>query len=157
MKCLLIEYKLFVDGIVVLDDEYIGDSRKVFGQVVCSFRYGREEDEVMGLNFQKEIFLASEQIYPPTEKSPKETSKVQERLLKKLGANAFPFSFTIPPSAPASITLQQSADESGEPCGVQYYVKIFAGDSETDRTHRRSTVSLGIRKIQYSPSKQGNN
>ncbi|CAO1356295.1 unnamed protein product [Diamesa hyperborea] len=144
-----------IDGIVVLDDEYIGDSRKVFGQVVCSFRYGREEDEVMGLNFQKEIFLASEQIFPPTEKSAKDTSKVQERLLKKLGANAFPFSFTIPPSAPASITLQQSADESGEPCGVQYYVKIFAGDSETDRTHRRSTVSLGIRKIQYSPSKQG--
>ncbi|CAO1313391.1 unnamed protein product [Diamesa serratosioi] len=144
-----------IDGIVVLDEEYIGDSRKVFGQVVCSFRYGREEDEVMGLNFQKEIFLASEQIFPPPEKSEKETSKVQERLLKKLGANAFPFSFTIPPSAPASITLQQAADESGEPCGVQYYVKIFAGDSETDRTHRRSTVSLGIRKIQFSPSKQG--
>lgn len=145
-----------VDGIVVLDDEYIRDRRKVFGQVVCSFRYGREEDEVMGLNFQKEIFLASEQIYPPQEKSEKTISKIQERLIKKLGDNAIPFNFTIPPSAPASITLQQDKNETGEPCGVQYYVKIFAGDSETDRTHRRSTVTLGIRKVQFAPSKQGN-
>lgn len=145
-----------VDGIIVLDDEYIRDQRKVFGQVVCSFRYGREEDEVMGLNFQKEIVLASEQIYPPAEKSEKNLTKIQERLLKKLGDGAIPFTFAIPSSAPASITLQQAKDETGEPCGVQYYVKIFAGDSETDRTHRRSTVSLGIRKVQYAPSKQGN-
>lgn len=82
--------------------------------------------------------------------------QIQERLIKKLGDNAVPFNFIIPPSAPASITLQQAKDESGEPCGVQYYVKIFAGDSETDRTHRRSTVSLGIRKVQFAPSKQGN-
>lgn len=144
-----------IEGIVVLDDEYIRDHRKVFGQVVCSFRYGREEDEVMGLNFQKELFLASEQIYPAPEK-PKDMSKLQDRLMRKLGDNAFPFNFTIPPSAPASITLQQSKSETGEPCGVQYYVKIFAGDSETDRTHRRSTVTLGIRKVQFAPSKQGN-
>jgi arrestin-1 len=39
---------------------------------------------------------------------------------------------------------------------VQYYVKIFTGETETDRSHRRSTVMLGIRKIQYAPSKQGN-
>lgn len=113
-----------VDGIVVLDNEYVRDNRKIFGQLVCSFRYGREEDEVMGLNFQKEIFLASEQIYPPPEKSDRETTKLQERLLKKLGPNAYPFSFKIPPSAPASVVLQQSAEERGDPCGVQYYVKV---------------------------------
>lgn len=145
-----------VEGVVTLDSEYIKDHRKVFGQIVCSFRYGREEDEVMGLNFQKEIVIASEQIYPPPAKSELTLSKIQERLLKKLGDNAVAFTFKIPPSAPASITLQQAKDESGEPCGVQYYVKIYAGDSETDRSHRRSTVSLGIRKVQYAPSRQGN-
>lgn len=144
-----------VEGVVVVDDEYIRDKRKVFGQLVCSFRYGREEDEVMGLNFQKELYLASEQIYPP-ERSENERSKMQERLMKKLGENAYAFTFNIPKSSPASITLQQAKSESGEPCGVQYYVKVFAGDSETDRTHRRSTVTLGIRKVQYAPSKQGN-
>lgn len=144
-----------VDGIVVLDDEYIREHRKIFGQLVCSFRYGRQDDEVMGLNFQKELYLASEQIYPAPEKSDKEPTKLQERLLKKLGSNAFPFVFNIPPSAPASIALQQKAADTGEPCGVQYFVKIFAGENDTDRSHRRSTVALGIRKIQYAPSKQG--
>lgn len=143
-----------IDGIVVLDDEYVREKRKIFGQVICSFRYGREEDEVMGLNFQKELYLVSEQIYPPTEKS-KEPSKLQERLLKKLGPNAFPFTFSIKPSCPASVILQQSAEENGEPCGVQYFVKVFSGESETDRSHRRSTLTLGIRKVQFAPSKQG--
>lgn len=46
-----------VDGVIVLDDEYIRDRRKVFGQLICSFRYGREEDEVMGLNFEKVNFF----------------------------------------------------------------------------------------------------
>jgi len=148
-----------VEGVIVLDEEYMHDRRKIYGQLICSFRYGREEDEVMGLNFQKELFLASEQIYPKSEKCDPlkpQLSKIQERLLKKLGPNAFPFTFNIPPSAPASITLQQAKSESGEPCGVQYYVKLFAGESETDRSHRRSTVSLAIRKVQYAPSKQGN-
>lgn len=142
-----------------MDDEYINERRKIFGQLICSFRYGREEDEVMGLNFQKELFLASEQLYPPQSKTDPlkpSLSKTQERLLKKLGPNAIPFTFNIPPSAPASITLQQAKEENGEPCGVQYYVKIFTGESETDRSHRRSTVTLGIRKVQYAPSKQGN-
>lgn len=144
-----------IDGVVVLDDEYVRDTRKVFGQVVCSFRYGREEDEVMGLNFQKELYLASEQVFPEPEKRNSNLTKLQERLLKKLGPNAYPFTFNMPTSAPSSVTLQQGKTEDGEPCGVQYYVKIFAGDSETDRSHRRSTVTLGIRKIQYAPTKQG--
>lgn len=115
-----------VDGIVVLDNEYVRENRKIFGQLVCSFRYGREEDEVMGLNFQKELFLASEQIYPQPEKSDNETTKLQDRLLKKLGPNAYPFSFKIPPSAPASVVLQQASEDRGDPCGVQYYVKVFS-------------------------------
>lgn len=70
----IFDYRL--DGMVLLDEEYVR-GRKVFGQVVCTFRYGREEDEVMGLNFYKELFLASEQIYPPPEKRNYELSKTQ--------------------------------------------------------------------------------
>lgn len=109
----------------MLDEEYVREERKLFGQVVCSFRYGREEDEVMGLNFQKELYLASEQVFPVSEKNEKPRSKMQERLLKKLGPNAYPFTFEIPPSAPASVTLQQSREETGAPCGVQYFVKVI--------------------------------
>lgn len=112
-----------IEGIIVLDDEYVKEKRKVFGQIVCSFRYGREEDEVMGLNFQKELYLVSQQLYPATERC-SEPSKLQERLLKKLGPNAFPFTFHIQPSCPASVVLQQGREEEGEPCGVSYYVKV---------------------------------
>ncbi|XP_046402167.1 arrestin homolog [Ischnura elegans] len=143
-----------IDGVLVLDGDYLRD-RKIFGQVVCSFRYGREEDEVMGLNFQKDLYLASDQIYPPTPKREENLTKLQERLLKKLGPNAFPFTFKLPTSAPASVSLQPGPDDNGKPCGVQYYVKAFAGESETDRGHKRSTVALGIRKVQFAPTKQG--
>jgi len=78
----------------------------------------------MGLNFQKELYLASEMIHPVEEKSEQKVSKLQERLLKKLGANAFPFTFNIPPCAPASVTLQQEKKEEGDPCGVQYFIKV---------------------------------
>lgn len=57
--------------------------------------------------------------------------------MKKLGPNAVPFTFNLPASAPASVTLQPGNDDHGEPCGVQYYVKIFVGETETDRSHRR--------------------
>lgn len=52
-----------VDGVVVLDEEYMKD-RNVYGQLVTVYRYGREEDEVMGVKFSKEMCLVKEQIYP---------------------------------------------------------------------------------------------
>lgn len=113
-----------IDGIIVLDEEYVREKRRVFGQIICSFRYGREEDEVMGLNFQKELYLVSEQIYPPTENA-KEPTKLQERLMKKLGPNAIPFTYKMQPSCPASVMLQQGLEETGEPCGVSYFVKVI--------------------------------
>ncbi|XP_053976638.1 arrestin homolog [Hylaeus anthracinus] len=144
-----------VDGVVLLDQNYIDTGRKVWGQLVCSFRYGREEDEVMGLNFQKDLYLTSEQLYPATRKMEDNLTRLQERLLTKLGPNAIPFVFKFPQSAPSSVTLQPGEEETGEPCGVSYYVKIYSGDTETDITHKRSTVTMGIRKIQYTPTKQG--
>ncbi|XP_064104641.1 arrestin homolog [Macrobrachium nipponense] len=141
-----------VDGVLVVDSSYL-QGRRVFGQLVCSFRYGREEDEVMGLCFQKDLFLASQQIYPP--KSDGEATKLQERLIKKLGGNAYPFTFKMPEQAPPSITIQPGKDDEGRPCGVEYYVKVYVGENEEDRSHKRSTIQLNIRRIQFAPSKTG--
>ncbi|XP_047468785.1 arrestin homolog [Penaeus chinensis] len=140
-----------VDGVLVLDPSYL-DGRKVFGQLVCSFRYGREEDEVMGLNFQKDLYLASEQIYPPKETQP---TKLQERLMKKLGPNSYPFTFKMPEQAPPSVTIQPGREDDGKPCGVEYYIKVFVGENDGDRSHKRSTIQLNIRRIQFAPSKTG--
>merc|ERR1712198_383456 len=105
---------------------------------------------MMGLNFQKDLFLASEQLYPPKELTP---TKLQERLLKKLGPDALPFTFKMPANAPPSVTVQ-TGDE-GKPCGVEYYIKIFVGEGEEDKAHKRSSILLTIRRIQFAPSKQG--
>lgn len=61
---------------MVVDEENARD-RRVFAQVVCTFRYGREEDEVMGLSFYKELYLASEQVYPPLQRRPGDLSRTQ--------------------------------------------------------------------------------
>ncbi|RZC41537.1 Arrestin N domain containing protein [Asbolus verrucosus] len=140
-----------IEGVIVIDNDY--KDRKIFGQIICSFRYGREEDEVMGLNFQKDLYLASELVYPPPEKQ--NLTKLQDRLIKKLGPNCYPFTFVLPSNAPASVTLQPGTEDEGQPCGVHYFVKLFVGESETDRSHKRSTVTMAIRKVQYAPSKQG--
>ena len=144
-----------IDGVILLDPGYVDTQRKIWVQLICSFRYGREVDEVMGLNFQKELYLVSEQLYPRTKKMEHNLTKLQERLMRKLGSNAIPFTFEFPQSAPSSVTLQPGPDDTGEPCGVSYVIKVYAGETETDVTHKRSTVTMGIRKIQYAPTKQG--
>lgn len=150
-----------VDAVILLDQEYVDSGRKIWAQLVCTFRYGREEDEVMGLNFQKDLYLVSEALYPRESKMEANLTRLQERLLRKLGPNAIPFTFNFPQSAPSSVTLQPGPDETGggggggEPCGVSYYIKIYSGENETDVSHKRSTVNLGIRKIQYAPTKEG--
>lgn len=90
----------------------------------------------MGLKFQKDMFLASEQVYPPPANS-RLPSKLQERLLKKLGPNAFPFTFKMPPNSPSSVTIQPGPEDQGRPCGVEYFLKSFVGENESDRTHKR--------------------
>lgn len=105
--------------------------------------------------------------------------------MKKLGPNAYPFYFELPPHCPASVTLQPVPGDTGKPCGVDYELKAFVGDSQEDKPHkrywysfgfffflifcqvffnsqisfcflsRRNSVRLAIRKIMYAPSKQG--
>ena len=49
------------DGVVLIDPEYVKD-RKVFGHVLAAFRYGREDLDVLGLTFRKDLYLAAEQV-----------------------------------------------------------------------------------------------
>lgn len=80
---------------------------------------------------------------------------MQERLIKKLGTNAFPMTFQFPQSSPTSVTLQPGEDDQGKPLGVEYYLKVFVGENEDDKVHKRSSVSLTIKKLQYAPPTRG--
>ncbi|KAK9496484.1 hypothetical protein O3M35_013246 [Rhynocoris fuscipes] len=44
----------------------------IFGQVTLTFRYGREDEEVMGLKFCNEAIMCLAQLYPPHERAPVE-------------------------------------------------------------------------------------
>ncbi|XP_025159737.1 beta-arrestin-1 isoform X1 [Harpegnathos saltator] len=145
-----------IDGVVLIDPDYVKD-RKVFGHVLAAFKYGREDLDVLGLTFRKDLYLAAEQIYPVpgSQLSRRELTRLQERLIKKLGSNAYPFYFELPPHCPASVTLQPAPCDTGKPCGVDYELKAFVGEAQDDKPHKRNSVRLAIRKIMYAPSKQG--
>jgi len=134
-----------VDGVVVVDDDYLR-GRKVYATVAVVYRFGREEDEVMGLSFTKEMELTSQQIYPATKES---VNEVQDRLVKKLGGNAHPFLVTLPELAPASVVIQD--DASAKPLGVLYELRVFVADSPSEQQHKRNSVTLAVRKVQYAP------
>ncbi|XP_058803052.1 arrestin homolog [Phymastichus coffea] len=142
-----------IDGVVVIENDYL-QGRKVYGQVITTYRYGREEDEVMGVKFSREMVLCKEQIFPNKKEKP-ETTPIQDRLLRKLGPNAYPFFFQFPSNSPSSVTLQPGDDDQGKPLGVEYTVKIYVAESEDDKGHKRSSVALAIKKLQYAPPTRG--
>lgn len=111
----------------------------MFGHVLAAFKYGREDLDVLGLTFRKDLYLAAEQIYPVpgSQITRRELTRLQERLIKKLGSNAYPFYFELPPHCPASVTLQPAPSETGKPCGVDYELKAFVGESQDDKPHKR--------------------
>lgn len=142
-----------VDGVIVVDNDYL-KGRKVFGQLTTTYRFGREEDEVMGVKFSKEMVLANDQIVPMVNQK-MEMTPMQEKLVKKLGANAFPFTFHFPNTAPSSVTLQAGEMDQGKPLGVEYAIRAYVGDSEEDKGHKRSQISLLVKKLQFAPATRG--
>ena len=59
----------------------------------------------------------------------------------------------IAQGAPASVTLQPSAGDTGKPCGVDYEVKTFVAENNDEKSHKRSSVRLAIRKLTYAPER----
>ncbi|OAD61838.1 Arrestin like protein [Eufriesea mexicana] len=53
-----------LQGVLLLDPEFLQDKR-VYGQITLTFRYGREDEEVMGLKFCNEAIMYLAQLYPP--------------------------------------------------------------------------------------------
>lgn len=80
---------------ILIDPDYIKE-RKVFAHILAAFRYGREDLDVLGLTFRKDLFIAQQQVYPKLESEPsRPLTHLQQRLLRKLGPNAYPFFFQV--------------------------------------------------------------
>ncbi|XP_015269615.1 PREDICTED: arrestin-C-like [Gekko japonicus] len=144
-----------VDGVVLIDPEYLKD-RKVYVTLTCAFRYGRDDLDVIGLTFRKDIYVLSTQIYPPVpDQAPKSLTTLQEKLLRKLGEHAYPFTFEMATNLPCSVTLQPGPDDTGKSCGVDFQVKGFCADNLEEKIHKRNSVRLVIRKVQFAPKNPG--
>ncbi|KAK1882577.1 Arrestin red cell isoform 3 [Dissostichus eleginoides] len=90
-----------VDGVILVDPEYLKD-RKVFVTLTCAFRYGREDLDVLGLSFRKDLYISTFQA-----------------------------------------------------CGVDFEIRAFCAKSIEEKIHKRNSVRLVIRKVQYAPEKPG--
>ncbi|KAF7650329.1 hypothetical protein LDENG_00127660 [Lucifuga dentata] len=118
----------------------------------CTFRYGREDMDVMGVAFKRDIFLVTRQVFPEMQDKEKLThTRIQEKLLRKLGHNAFPFFFEFPDNLPCSVTMQPGPSDEGKKCAEKFEVKVFCAENHDDKINKQSSVHLSIRKIQFSP------
>ncbi|KAM6426945.1 arrestin-C isoform 1-T1 [Liasis olivaceus] len=144
-----------VDGVVLIDPEYLKD-RKVYVTLTCAFRYGRDDLDVIGLTFRKDLYVLTTQLYPPvSDQTPKTLTSLQDKLMKKLGDHAYPFTFEMATNLPCSITLQPGPDDVGKSCGVDFEVKGFCAKNLEEKIHKRNSVRLVIRKVQFAPALSG--
>uniref|UniRef100_A0A3Q3N4W8 S-arrestin n=1 Tax=Mastacembelus armatus TaxID=205130 RepID=A0A3Q3N4W8_9TELE len=140
-----------VDGVIVIDPVRL-KGKKVYVMLSCTFRYGRQDMDVMGVAFRRDLFLVTRQVYPELQDKEKLIhTKIQQKLLRKLGDNAFPFFFEFPDNLPCSVALQPGLTDVGKKCAVEFELKAFCGEHKDDQTDKQSSVRLSIRKIQFSP------
>lgn len=90
----------------------------VFVTLTCAFRYGREDLDVLGLTFRKDLFVANIQAFPPVPEDKKSLTRLQERLIKKLGEHAYPFTFEVRCSRPIILYLSEAVG------AVLFYLSI---------------------------------
>uniref|UniRef100_A0A3B1JZD4 S-arrestin n=1 Tax=Astyanax mexicanus TaxID=7994 RepID=A0A3B1JZD4_ASTMX len=144
-----------VDGVVLIDPEQT-KGKKVYVMLSCTFRYGRDDMDVLGVAFRRDIFLCTRQVYPPLQDVERSIhTKLQERLLRKLGINAYPFFFEFPDNLPCSVALHPTPTDVGKHCAVEFEVKAFCADNQDEKAQKRSSVRLAIRKVQYAPDQGG--
>lgn len=144
-----------VDGVVIVDPEAL-QGRKVFVTLSCIFRYGRDDMDVMGIAFRRELYLSTRQVYPPLQDRDRSIhTRIQAKLLRKLGDNAFPFFFEFPNNLPCSVALQPAPHDVGKQCAVEFEICAFSAESQDAKVHKRSSVKLMLRKVQYAPESEG--
>ncbi|XP_038820652.1 arrestin-C-like [Salvelinus namaycush] len=144
-----------IEGVVKIDPADLG-GKKVFVQLACAFRYGREDLDVIGLSFRKDIWFKHLQLYPAADHKPTLTP-MHDCLLKKAGEQGHAFTFDIPINLPCSVTLQPGPDDAGKACGVDFEVKTYISDvaDPEEKLDKKDTARLIVRKIQFAPDATG--
>lgn len=59
---MMLIFVFFVDGMVLIDEGYIKENRKIIAHLLAAFRYGREDLDVLGLTFRKDLISQNFQV-----------------------------------------------------------------------------------------------
>ncbi|KAI4796580.1 hypothetical protein KUCAC02_026884, partial [Chaenocephalus aceratus] len=135
-----VDYVDPVDGVILIDPQAL-QGRKVFVTLSCTFRYGRDDVSVLGVALRRELHVSSRQVYPPLQD--REScihSRMQAKLLQKLGDNAYPFFFELPDNLPCSVMLQPGPNDSGKHCCVEFEIKAFSAESQDAKVRKRCST-----------------
>ena len=75
-------------GVLVFDKDSlaktVSENFRIWGQINLTFRYGREDEEVLGLRFCNEAILALKQLWPPLKDDPEEVETEEDEELTPL-------------------------------------------------------------------------
>lgn len=136
-----------IRGVIAADNDFIRE-RALHGQLVLLFRYGREDEEVMGLTFCNAVTLKSIQFYPTkSAPSPTHTTAIQRVIREHLSAYgvAHTFNLQVSEHAPPSVMLYPARGYRGAPLGTSYELHFYASDVDCNKITRRSSVKMIIR------------
>lgn len=135
----------------MLSIQYFPKVNRNVESVSISCRYGREDEEVMGLKFCNEAIIALQQIWPTADAEPRfdlstlqviETfpilttdfwsfspfRHVQDALIERLGKNSVPFAIEIGSITPPSVQLLPAKRYTGAPIGTSYDIRVYTGN-----------------------------
>ena len=94
--------------------------------LTCAFRYGRDDLDVIGLTFRKDLYVLTTQIFPPVpDQAPKTLTPLQDKLMKKLGENAYPFTFEVGAAQPF-LTTHLHGVHQGSSLGTLFLFTFFS-------------------------------
>ncbi|XP_064090600.1 arrestin homolog [Macrobrachium nipponense] len=138
-----------VEGVVLFDPNFVQD-RNVYVQMGLIFRFGREDEESMGYNFVKTLYLDTTQLYPPLKEV--KTSEIQRNLINRLGNFAFAFNLEFPKLASPSYTMMRGYEDEGPLINMEYEVMGFVGVNEQDMD-KWSVANLTVRRLMECPAR----
>ena len=121
-----------IEGVVLVSRKLANrENVRIVVQVALELRYGREDEELMGLQFCNEMILASETLLPLPCDYVEEFDTQGEDLSQRYGCFLKPFKINIGCSLPPTIRLQPTRNYAGSPIGTTYTISVFPTYTET--------------------------
>ena len=121
-----------LEGVVLVSKRLANQENvRIIIQVALELRYGREDEELMGLQFCNEMILASETLLPDPCDYIEEYDNNSDDLSQRFGCFLKPFKINIGSSLPPTIRLQPTRNYSGSPIGTTYTISVFPTYSDT--------------------------